>query len=131
VQVVAYEVGDRPALLTKARMFAPQAAQAFAVALETQDWGHRAEVVIDWSGTIAFDGPPPPEALDKLLPVMYLQVIRAEPSMGGTLRVEQRLDIDDLFGGDNFTVTDVENIVAEMKRTVLDELERKGKELHS
>ena len=119
MRVQSWEEGDRPGLWTRARQQAPQAKAAIVEMLASQDWAHVAYVVLDWTGRIAFvdgngqsqDGP----VLDSAAPVMYLQVIKAMPQRGGTLTVEHRLDVDDVFGGTTVTGTDLQELVLQLK----------------
>lgn len=120
MKVKSWEEGNRPTVMTRARLFAPQARRAFTEMLASQDWAHIGYVVIDWTGRIAFidpasgqsqDGP----ALDKALPVMYIQVIKAMPQLGGTCIVEHRIDIDDVFGGNVITGADLADLVLSLK----------------
>ena len=121
--VKSWEEGDRPALTTRARSQAPDARQAIVNALSSQDWATHAYVVCDWTGRIAFidgdgqsqDGP----ALDKAKPVMYLQVIKAMPQLGGSVIIEERIDIDDVFGGTAITAANLADILVYMKEELL------------
>lgn len=124
MRVKSWEEGNRPTILTRARQQAPQARAAMTQMLASQDWAHMAFIVLDWTGLIAFidgDGRSqdlPPGALDKSLPVMYIQVIKSMPQYGGSIVVEHRLDIDDVFGGNVITGDDLAGLILQLKEEV-------------
>ena len=137
MKVISWEEGDRPALWTRARMQAPSARAAIVQMLSNQDWASMAYVIIDWTGLIAFvdnkgrshDTPPADRpALDKAAPVMYLQVIKSMPRLRGTAIVEERLDIDDVFGGTVITQADLAHVVLSLKEELDALVEQKVKE---
>lgn len=123
MKVNSWEEGDRPTLMTRARLQAPAARKAFTEMLASQDWATYAYVIIDWTGRIAFvdnlgqshDGP----VLDRVLPVMYIQVIKSMPQLRGSAIAETRLDIDDVFGGVVIAGADIANMVLELKEELL------------
>ena len=137
MRVNSWEEGNRPALWTRARQQAPAARAAFTQMLSTQDWASMAYVIIDWTGLIAFVdnhgrshdmAPADRPALDRAAPVMYLQVIKSMPRLGGTAIVEERLDIDDVFGGTTITQDDLAHIVLSLKEELDALVEQKVKE---
>lgn len=123
--VKSWEEGDRPAIWSRARQQAPAARRAMTDMLVSQNWASMAYVIIDWTGRIAFvDGDGQSQdlpALDKSLPVMYLQVIKSMPQYGGSIVVEERLDIDDVFGGTTITGADLAGIVLSLKEAVIEQ----------
>jgi hypothetical protein len=124
------ELGDRPAVMTRARLNAPGAGRALVDMLASCEWGHVGYVWLDWTGVEAFrdsrTGQVPP-ALDKATPVMYIQVARVVAEHGATLWVEDRVDIEEVFSKPVITKDDLEYIVIGLRDKVLDEL-RKRKE---
>lgn len=130
MRVKSWEEGDRPTIMTRARQFAPQARRAFVEMLASQDWATHAFVVLDWTGTIAFIDPGgsskdlPQGVLDKASPVMYIQVIKSMPQLGGSVVVEHRIEVDDVFGGIVITGADLADLVLQLKE------ELAGKEAH-
>ena len=123
MRVNSWEEGNRPVIMTRARRFAPQARRAFVEMLATQDWATYAYVVLDWTGRIAFvdnhgqsqDGP----ALDTVLPVMYIQTCKSLPALGGTVITEERLHVDDIFGGTVVTADDLASVVLGLKEELI------------
>ena len=130
MRVKSWEEGNRPGIMTRARQFAPQARRAFVEMLATQDWATHAYVVLDWAGTIAFVDPGgksedlPQGVLDKASPVMYIQVNKSMPQLGGTVVVEHRIEVDDVFGGIVITGADLADLVLSLRE------ELAGKEAH-
>lgn len=122
MKVNSWEEGNRPPALTRARQQAPAARRALVDMLASQDWASMGYVVLDWTGLIAFvdgdgrsvDGP----VLDKAAPVMYIQVIKSLPQLGGSVVAEFRVDIDDVFGGTAITQTDLAGLVLSLKEEV-------------
>lgn len=109
--VETQELGYRPRLLTKARAFAPQAMHAMAKYLSTQEFAGKAHLVLDWENVT---GQLPDDAI---MPVLYVQVVRDVPGVG-QLRVEQKYDVDDIFGRDSMTPTILVDLIHELKVTV-------------
>lgn len=105
------ELGSRPAIMTKARRFAPQAMHAMAQFLSTKEFAGKAHLVLDWSNET---GQLPSEAVR---PILYCQVVKDVPMLG-QLRVEQRYDVDDVFGTDSMTPTILVDLIHELEETV-------------
>ena len=103
--------GTPPSVMTKARRFAPQAAHAIANYLQTREFAGKAFVVLDWSNET---GQLPEDAVK---PVLYVQAVRDELGKG-QVRVEQRYDVDDIFGGDNMTPTILVDLCHELEEAV-------------
>lgn len=109
--VEASELGTRPRTFTKARAFAPQAMHAMAKYLSTQEFAGKAHLVLDWSNEL---GQLPDDAIK---PILFVQVVRDVPGVG-QLRVEQKYDVDDIFGRDSMTPTILVDLLHELKVTV-------------
>lgn len=97
--------------MTKARRFAPQAAHALANYLQTKEFAGKVFVVLDWSNET---GQLPADAV---MPVLYVQAVRDVPGKG-QVRVEQRYDVDDIFGRDSMTPTILVDLCHELEETV-------------
>ena len=109
--VEVHETGTRPSILTKARRFAPQAAHALANYLQTREFAGKVFIVLDWSNET---GQLPNDAIR---PVMYVQAVRDVPGKG-QLRVEQKYDVDDIFGRDSMTPTILVDLCHELEEAV-------------
>lgn len=79
--------------------------------LQTREFAGKAFVVLDWSNET---GQLPGDAVK---PIMYVQVVRDVPGKG-QLRVEQKYDVDDIFGGENMTPTILVDLLHELEETV-------------
>lgn len=107
MDVTVSEIGERPAVFTKARRFAPAGAKVLGELLGQMQFGDRAEVVLDWSNSF---GLMPDEASK---PLLLVAVTKRFPQLPppNVLTVHDRLDVDDLFGGDNMTAESIRDIV--------------------
>lgn len=111
--VLAKEVGDRPALMTQARRFAPAAVVHLGRLLEQEDFADSAVILLDWNGDVFWDdsaGPMPPELKH---PAIHVVVEKFYPEFktNNRLRLDQRLDIEEMFGHDNATPDDLQEVV--------------------
>lgn len=110
--VEASELGRQPSILTKPRQFAPQAVHSMASYLSNQEFADKAFLVLDWENVTGQlpDGAP-------VIPILYFQVVKDVPGKG-QLRVEEKYDVDDIFGKDTMTPTILVDIVNGMKEAV-------------
>lgn len=106
-----HETGSRPLILTKARRFAPQAMHGMANYLQTRGFAGKVFLVLDWSNET---GQLPADAVK---PILYVQAVRDVPGKG-QLRVEQKYDVDDIFGGDTMTPTILVDLCHELEEAV-------------
>lgn len=111
VIVEVHQVGERPALLTKARQFAPQAMHAMANMLQARGFAGKVFLVLDWSNAT---GQLPP---DSVMPVLYVQAVRDVPGKG-QLRVEQRYDVDEIFSKEFVTRTILVDLCHDLEEAV-------------
>lgn len=123
MRVVSWEQGDRPSVMTRARLQTPQARKRLTDLLAAGDFADLGYVVVDWTGTIAFidsngQSRANPDVLDTTRPVMYIQVIKSMPQYGGSIASEHRLDIDDMFGGNDINGSDLIDFVGSLKESV-------------
>lgn len=110
--VEVHEMGSRPRIATKARRFAPQAAHAMANYLQAREFAGKVFIVLDWSnetGQLPVGAP--------IIPVLYVQAVRDVPGKG-QLRVENKYDVDDIFGGDTITPTILVDLCHDLEETV-------------
>lgn len=114
MEVEVVEVGERPQVLTKARRFAPAGARVLGEVLGQMEFGDGAAVVLDWSNNLGLM----PEETAK--PVMHVRVVKRLPMFTerNVLYVDVRLDVDDVFGGDNMTAESIRDIVNELRDKV-------------
>ena len=125
MRVLVTERGERPGVLTKARVIAPQAAKYLADRLEPQTFADQAVIVLDWVGDYHWAGDVPmPEELK--LPAMYIIVEKWFPQIGQWLKVDQALDIESMFGRDDATSDDLEEVGRQIAEKVSSERQRKG-----
>ena len=125
MRVLVTERGERPDLLTKARVIAPQAAKFLADRLEPQTFADQAVIVLDWSGDYHWTADVPmPEELK--LPAMYIIVEKWFPQIEQWLKVDLALDIEDMFGRDDATADDLEEVGKQLAEKVSSERQRKG-----
>ena len=110
--VEVHQVGSQPAVLTKSRMLAPQAAHALANYLQTKEFAGKAFIVLDWSNATG----QLPEG-SSIVPILYVQAVRDVPGKG-QLRVEQKYDVDDIFGKDSMSPTILVDLCHELEETV-------------
>lgn len=97
------EKGSRPALMTPARLNAPQGGRVIVDILAEEDFADACAIVIDWDGDIMWNTDtqgPMPQDLKK--PVLYLFAHRYFPEIDRRAEIEIALDLDEAFGKDNF-----------------------------
>jgi len=109
--VEVHEVGHRPAILTKQRKFAPQAAHAMANYLQAREFAGKTFIVLDWSNET---GQLPADAVR---PILYMQAVRDVPGKG-QLRVELKYDVDDIFSKEFMTPTILVDLCHELEEAV-------------
>lgn len=119
MQVEMQEMGERPRVVTAARMFAPQAMRKVADLLRQEQWADKAFVYLDWSDVLDLQ----PEGAP-VIPVLIAQVVKSFPGRGA-LRTEYRLDVDDAFGKDQMTA----DILLDMVRGLQESIEE-GERTH-
>ena len=125
MRVIVTERGERPYLLTKARVITPQAAQHFADRLFEQTFADQAAIVIDWKGDYHWKGDEPmPEELR--FPALYIFVEKWFPQKEAWLTVDVALDIESMFGRDDATADDLEEVGKQLADKVRSEAQRKG-----
>lgn len=125
MDVLVTERGDRPDVLTKARVIAPQAAKFFADRMHEQKFADRAVIVLDWLGDYHWEGDGPmPEELR--LPAMYIYVEKWYPQIGERLTTDLALDIEDMFGRDEAKADDLEEVGQLLAEKVRSEEKRRG-----
>jgi hypothetical protein len=114
MEVEVVELGDRPTTFTKARRFAPAGARVLGESLGQMGFADGAAVVLDWSNEL---GQMPSEVAK---PVLHVRVIKRLPEYTerNVLFVDVRLDIEDIFGGDNMTAESIRDIVQELQEKV-------------
>lgn len=118
MQVEAIELGDRPVIFSRARRYAPAGAKAFAELLEKYDFADDAYLVLDWSndlGTV-------PEEVGK--PMLHIKIRKklAEYSVNNVLTIDERLDVDDVFGNDEVTAEVIVELVQELRNKVAEQV---------
>ena len=116
MNVAAVEVGDRPAVSTYARRFAPQGVKVIAETLGHMQFADDAIIVLDWSNATGRQ----PEEVAK--PVVFITTLKKVDKR--TLTVEVRLDVEDTFGRDTVTAEDFLTIIRSMEDKTLEEIER-------
>lgn len=125
MRVIVVERGERPALMTKARVIAPQAAKFFADRLETQTFADQASIVLDWMGDYHWNSDTPmPEELR--LPAMYIVAEKWYPQIEQWLKVDVALDVESMFGRDDAKADDLEEVGQQLAEKVRSEEKRKG-----
>jgi hypothetical protein len=117
VKVDVVEHGDRPRVLTPARMNAPQGARALADALYNADFADLCSLVVDWDGTyLAPDDMP----VDIRQPALVIMASKWYPAIKKRADIFVRLDMEDAFARDNFgsdaIVEIIEHLVTEFQR---------------
>lgn len=109
--VEVHQTGTRPAIMTKARRFAPQAMHAMANYLQTRGFAGKVFLVLDWSNET---GQLPPDAIR---PILYVQAVR-DVLGKGQLRVEQKFDVDEIFSQEFLTPTILVDLCHELEEAV-------------
>lgn len=116
MKVIAAEYGVRPIVWTKARRFAPQGLRVLADLLERFEFADIAACVLDWSNVLQRQ---PDEAAK---PVLIVQTVKFVDDKN--LEVEVRIDVDDVFGGDEIDADNLVDIVHQLEQKTLTEMER-------
>jgi hypothetical protein len=96
-------------------MYAPQGLRFLADALATKEFADAASVALDWTNELGLQ---PDEAWRPVLIVETIKFVGQQ-----RLVVTVRLDVDDLFGGDNISIEDLWRIVNQMEDKTVKELE--------
>lgn len=114
MKVDAVEMGERPAAWTLARRYAPAGTKVLAELLEQQDFADIGLIVLDWSNQIEAV---PDEAAK---PVLHIRVYKhlSEYTVNNTLRVDARLDVEDVFGNDEMSAEVMVDLVRELRDKV-------------
>ncbi len=117
MKVIAVEKGQRPALMTKGRTIAPQAAKFLASILEDKVFADSAIIMIDWAGDFGWegDGPMPDELRT---PIMFVATEKWYPQWNARLTVDYKLELEDFFGADNATSDDLHEVVENLEKKV-------------
>ena len=113
VEVV--EVGERPLLLTKARINAPKGTAKLGELFGRQDFADKAIVMLDWQ---------PEEVEQASTPVVRVYVYKRVGLR--LLTLEQRYDVNELFEKDIATTNDLGWITEEFNKKLNYELARMG-----
>jgi hypothetical protein len=116
------ELGKRPSLWTKARMFAPQGAKVFAELFEQQNFAEAAMIIIDWTNELKL------QPVEAAKPVLIMRIANHYQDLEETLTVESRIDIDDVFGGEAIDRSLMVDLVNEMKIKVGQSYDRRKHE---
>lgn len=114
MEVEVVELGNRPATFTKARRFAPAGAATLGELLGQMPFADGAAIVLDWSNEM---GLMPAEVAK---PVLHVRVVKRLPEYRerNVLYVDDRFDIEDIFGGDNMTAEFILDLVKELEEKV-------------
>jgi len=121
MKIQVMEVGNRPAIMTNARLYAPAGARVFGEMLAAAEFADFAFVVLDWENVMKRL---PEEAS---YPVLYVQVHKLFPGLDGQnhLTVEERFDVDDVFGNDSMTAETVVLTVEAIRDKMVHESRRR------
>lgn len=121
MQVEVVEVGHRPLLFTKARQYAPAGARVMGEMLSELSFADIGLIVVDWDNTLGL------LPADAVKPIMHIRVMKRLPqySRGNLLTVDDRIDIDDVFGGDAMTAELIADVVHELNLKVDQEIDRR------
>lgn len=114
MKTIVREMGDRPAMLTPARMNAPQGAKALADMLAPLDFADLAILTLDWEG----DGFTPAFVVEctKWVPKYSPSNLQLEPWV---------IDMEDAFGVGNMTNSTLQEMVSSMREAMESALERR------
>ena len=120
MSVLAKEVGERPVLMTQARRFAPAAVVHLGRLFEQENFADSVVILLDWNGDVFWDtdnGPMPPELAK---PAIHVVVEKSYPQYKkeNRLTLDMRLDIEEMFGHDNATPDDLQEVVNAFKEQV-------------
>lgn len=107
MKVIAGEYGRRPLVMTPSRLYAPQGLRFLTDAFAAKEFADVASIALDWSNELGLQ---PDEAWK---PVLLIETIKFVGEK--RLVVTVRLDVDDLFGGDNIVSDDLWRIVNQME----------------
>lgn len=126
MNVVVFELGERPALMTKGRVNAPQGARRLADLMANEKFAPEGLVITDWTGRYG-----DPEMRGPGLPRIIL-VVRFSPDNENYCIVSINVDLEDTFGRDTLDPADLVEIVQGLKRAVIAEQQRfaQGKVRH-
>lgn len=115
MNVVAVEYGDRPAVMTRARRFAPEGVKLLAETLGHMQFAEDGIIILDWSNETRLQ----PDEVAK--PVVLIRTTKLVPELGPDKRltVEVRLDVEDTFGRDTIMAEDFIAIIMQMEDKML------------
>ena len=119
MNVAAVELGDRPALFTKSRRFAPEGVKVLAEVLSHMQFASDGIIILDWTNQLDLQ----PEAV--AIPVVVVRTIKHFPEWEQSLTVEVRLDVEDLFGNDNVTAENLLDIAQSIESSFIEAVERR------
>lgn len=120
MRVLAKEEGERPTLMSKGRKNAPAAVIHLGRLFELEEFADSAVILLDWDGDLLWneaDGPIPD---DMRVPAIHIVVEKEYPQwkVNNRLRLDQRLDIEEMFGHDNATPDDLNEVVEGFKTQI-------------
>jgi len=116
-------MGERPAVWTKPRRYAPAGAKVFGEVFENADFGDEALVILDWDNSWrVVPG-------DEKMPMMYVIVQKKFPDLPqpNVLLVDVKLDVNDVFSDEAVTATTIQSVVDELRVKVSEALTEKLK----
>ena len=124
MQVDVVEMGDRPTVMTKARRFAPEGARIFGAYLSELSFADGAALVLDWSNEMG--GLP----IDVSKPILYVRVIKKLPQFErrNVLTIDERLDVEDVFGNDTMTADYIRDLVHELEEKIDQQVTQRKRE---
>ena len=114
MKVIAAEVGQRPAVMTRSRRFAPSGVKLIAETLGQFEFADEAAIVLDWSNVM---GEQPDEVAK---PVVFIETTKRVADK--VLTVKVRLDVEDTFGRDTLMADDFIMIIRQMEDKTNDEV---------
>jgi hypothetical protein len=107
MRVEVYEHGERPTLGTRARISAPQGANALADLFAPHEFAHYAIITLDWTGDMLLAV----SQGELARPVMHVLVARYHPEFDRRREVEWVIDLEDAFSLDNMDNAVLRDIV--------------------
>lgn len=122
MNVVAVELGERPVLFTNARRFAPEGVKVLAELMGHLEFATDGIIILDWTDQL--NQQPDGAAI----PVVIVRATKVFPEFGETnnqLTVEVRLDVEDLFGNDNVTASELVDVVHQVEAYFLKTLSQR------
>lgn len=119
-RVEVAEHGNRPVLMTPARLNAPQGARAIADLAHNREVADYMIVVIDWDGSHLWEK----EMQAVATPIMYIYAAKYFHNIGRAAYIEMPIDLEEAFGQSNFTSEVAEEIV----QHIHEEFEKKAYE---